>query len=324
MKILITGGLGFIGSHLVLAAALAGHDVRVLDSLTYAGRTDNLPPGHRGVFRCDVIDDVLVGHHLRDFKPDWVAHLAAESHVGRSLQDAEAFLRTNVVGTHVMLEACYKYWRDERGSSPFKFLLASTDEVYGSLGEHEAPWTEDSPLRPNNQYSASKAAAEHLCRAYWMTRRFPVVVTRGSNTFGQRQHPEKLIPTLTYQVLAGEPMTLHGDGLHRRDWIHVSDHCRGILFALRSGWLGEAYNLGGGEELSNTQVAAMVAKRLSDGLASYKLVPDRDGNDRRYAMSVSKAASELGWYPTINQDRLLAETFDWYRDNQGYEATYGR
>jgi dTDP-glucose 4,6-dehydratase len=325
VRVLITGGLGFIGSHLVMAAAAAGHEVRVLDSLTYAGRTDNLPRGHRGVFKCDVTDDVLVGHHLRDFKPDWIAHLAAESHVGRSLQDAEAFLRTNVVGTHVMLEAACKYWWDERGSGPFKFLLASTDEVYGSLGEHEAPWTEQSPLRPNNQYSASKAAAEHLCRAYWMTRAFPVVVTRGSNTFGPCQHPEKLIPTLARQVLANESMTLHGDGLHRRDWIHVGDHCCGILAALRNGQVGSVYNLGGGEEMSNTQVATLVAKQLSNGIFNaYKLVPDRDGNDRRYAMNVSKALTELDWFPSIDQGKLLVETLNWYRDNQGYEATYGR
>lgn len=301
MRILLTGGLGFIGSHLVRAAVQAGHEVMVLDLPTYAGSADNLPrdwvphrpEGWHGWAKCDVRDSVLVEHYVRSYRPTHVIHAAAETHVGRSIECHEQFLRTNVEGTGVLLEACRK--AEHRPV----FLHVSTDEVYGSLQDwDDDPWTEASPLAPRNPYAASKAAADMLVQSYCCTHGLHVVITRGCNTFGARQHGEKLLPTLCRQLWAREPLTLHGDGLHAREWLGAMDHARGILLAAELGTMGSVFNLGSGHVLTNVGVADMLtaaADRRGIIPRGVVYVEDRPGNDRRYSMDSSLARDRLGW-----------------------------
>lgn len=315
MRILITGGAGFIGSHLIEACIAQGHYVETIDRITYAGCRENLPWRFQG-WRCaDVSDRVLVDVTLANVRPDWVIHAAAETHVGRAIEEAEVFLQTNVIGTHVMLEACLNYWRTVEHHPDFRFLHVSTDEVHGSIDVGE--WTERSQYAPNNQYAASKAAADHLCRAYWVTQKLPVLVTHCGNNYGTRQHPEKLIPTLIGQALAGQPMTLHGDGLNVRDWIAVEDHCAGLLAALARGVPGETYAFSAGETLSNLRVAELVSDVMLEGFepTSIAHVSDRAGNDRRYAMDCSWTRQRLDWEPKRQLGPAMDGLVRWYKAN---------
>lgn len=323
MKILAAGALGFIGSHFVEAAERDGHEVYIIDALTYAGRTANI--GSRRWHRCDIADQVLVEHHLRNFRPDWVVNLAAESHVTRSIGHRGPFLDTNVVGAQRLFDACLAYWQGDgcRDPNAFRLLHVSTDEVYGSLEAGEQPWTEDTPYAPNNPYAASKAASDHLARAYHQTFGLPVIVTHSSNNYGTRQHPEKLIPALIDRARRGLPMLLHGDGQHIRDWLHVRDHCEGLLLALRRGLPGRVYNFGGECERTNISIA-MKLTHVLDARGGIEFVENRPGNDRRYSTNNWLARSCLGWAPNSEIEAWLPDVVSWYLANPEYEAGYGR
>ncbi|MDA8066305.1 MAG: dTDP-glucose 4,6-dehydratase [Thermaerobacter sp.] len=329
MRLLITGGAGFIGSAFVrlLLSERPDWQVADLDLLTYAGNLENLEtveghPHHRFV-RGDLADRALVESL---FPVDAVVNFAAESHVDRSIQDPERFLATNVLGTHALLEAA-------RQKGLARFVQVSTDEVYGSI--EKGLFTEDSPLSPRSPYSASKAAADHLCLAYHHTYGLPVLITRSSNNYGPYQFPEKLIPLLVTNALEGKDLPLYGDGENVRDWLFVEDNCRGVLAALERGRPGGVYNLGGGAQRTNREVAEAV-RRLVGGPSRVVLIPDRPGHDRRYALDCRHARRELGWRPTTDFEAGLAATVAWYREHRAwwervksgeyrryYEAHYG-
>lgn len=323
MKILVTGALGFIGSHFCKMAVGRRHHVIGLDALAYSGRLKNVKGLAMSCYVDDICDAYAVGEILSITRPDAIVHLAAESHVARSIESREEFLRTNVLGTNTLLEQSLKYWRT---NSAFRFLHVSTDEVYGSLGELENPWTENSPYRPNNGYSASKAASDHLVRSYRHTYGLPTITTHSANNYGTHQHPEKLIPTLIRQCMNGESMTLHGDGLQMRDWLHVEDHCSGLLAAL-SGEIGETYNFGGMCERTNLQIAELVLRNFGLENFAHKLithVDDRPGNDRRYAMDISKSWTQLNWQPLHRIEDRIGEVVQWYTENPTYGDDYGK
>jgi dTDP-glucose 4,6-dehydratase len=320
MKIMVTGACGFIGSHFVEAALADDHEVLSVDCLTYAGRSENL--GTRMFYRGDICDMVYMEALFDRFQPDAIVHLAAESHVGRSINCRDEFLRTNVMGTGVLLEVALAYWRTHPG---FRFLHVSTDEVYGSLGLDEAPWTEESPYAPNNPYAASKASSDFLARSYFRTFGLPVVITHSSNNYGPRQHPEKLIPILVRQAAAGEALTLHGTGENVRDWIHVEDHCAGLLAALHCGEPGETYNFGGACERTNRQMAKLILDTARPGHPHrICLTADRPGNDLRYSTDTLKAFTTLGWCAGAQIEVRIAATVQWYLDNPNYDLDYGR
>ena len=320
MKLLVTGICGFIGSHFAEHALVAGHEVIGLDCLSYSGRSKNLPiHAAANVFRHDINDAEAVAWILREHTLDALVHFAAETHVARSIDSREEFLRTNVLGTNVLLEESLKYWREHQD---FCFLHVSTDEVYGSLGFDDPAWTEESPYAPNNPYSASKAAADHLVRSYSRTYGLPTIITHSANNYGTRQHPEKLIPTLIRQLLRGEPMTLHGNGKNVRDWMHVDDHCRGILYALTHGMRSGVYNFGGLCERSNKQIAELIAATTGKR-ADIIYVPNRPGNDLRYATNIKRASDCLGWVPGEKIEERITDVVQWYIDNPNYEADYG-
>jgi dTDP-glucose 4,6-dehydratase len=319
MRLFVTGACGFIGSHFVDAAERAGHTVESVDCLTYAGRSKNL--GGREYMHADICDQVLIDALVERMQPDAIVHLAAESHVGRSINSRDEFLRTNVGGTGILLEVALAYWRTH---PKFTFLHVSTDEVYGSLGKDDAPWTEACPYAPNNPYAASKAASDFLVRSYHKTFGLPTIITHSSNNYGARQHCEKLIPNLIRQSLAGEALTLHGDGQNVRDWIHVDDHCAGLLAALEHGHAGETYNFGGECERTNRQVAELVTETARPGHPHrICLTADRPGNDRRYASDVTKARA-LGWKPGPPIEDRIEATVQWYVSNPNYDIDYGR
>lgn len=322
--LLVTGGAGFIGSCLVrrLLAARDGTRVTVLDRLTYAGNMANLAPvtddpeqAARFTFvRGDIADADLVGPLVAD--ADAVVNVAAETHVDRSILDPEAFLRTGVIGVHVLLEAV----RDasERRGVAVRFLQVSTDEVYGDIATGRS--REDDPLAPRSPYAASKAAGELLVRAYHVTYGLDTVITRGSNTYGPYQHPEKLIPLFTTNALSNQPLPMYGDGMQVRDWLHVEDHAAGIAFVLDHGATGEAYNIAGGTELPNREVIARLLEAAGRSWDLVLSVPDRPGHDRRYAMDGAKTAA-LGWRPTVPFTEGLPATVAWYRDHPDWVAT---
>ncbi len=318
MRLLVTGGAGFIGSNLIRYLLEEQSDVEVinLDLLTYAGNLDNLKdveedPRYRFVHG-DICDDALVRELVAEV--DAVLNLAAESHVDRSIAHDAPFVRTNVVGTHTLLSAVLA-----ASDSP-RFVQVSTDEVYGELpwrdptqGDAGGPrFTESTPLAPRSPYSATKAAGDMLALAYHRTHGLDVVITRFSNNYGPFQFPEKLIPLMVSNAVAGEPLPVYGDGLNVRDWIHVVDHCRGLDLALSKGRAGEVYNFGGDAERTNLQVVgAIIAHTGADpGLVTF--VEDRLGHDRRYAVDSSKAKDELGWEVTVGFEEGLAETISWY------------
>lgn len=336
MSILVTGGAGFIGSNFVLDWLAQGDEPVInLDKLTYAGNRHNLDglkddARHEFVVG-DVGDIALVTRLLQTHRPRAILHLAAESHVDRSIAGAGDFIQSNICGTHGLLEAARAYWAGLAGPArdDFRFLHVSTDEVYGSLSPDAPAFTESSPYRPNNPYSASKAASDHLVRACGQTHGLPVLTTHCSNNFGPRQFPEKLIPLVLHNALAGKPLPVYGDGLHVRDWLYVADHCRGLCKVLAHGRPGETYNLGGDNERTNLEVVLSVcalldqARPRADG-ASYKtqikMVADRAGHDRRYAIDSARVRQELGWRPVETFQSGLEKTLHWYLDNPQWVA----
>jgi len=306
--ILVTGGAGFIGSNFVryfLGRHPADRVVN-LDKLTYAGNLDSLAEiagDERHEFvRGNIADRGLVRRLAA--RVDAIVNFAAESHVDRSIAGAEVFVRTNVLGTQVLLEAA-------RAAGVPRFVQVSTDEVYGSLGPRGA-FTEESPLRPNSPYSASKAGADLLVRAYHHTFGLGAVVTRCSNNYGAYQHPEKLIPSFIIKALAGQPLPVYGDGLAVRDWLHVEDHCRALDLVLDAGRPGEVYNIGGSSERTNLEITTAILARLGKPPSLVRFVPDRPGHDRRYAVDWGKIKRELGWRPERSLEEGLAATVGWY------------
>jgi len=327
---LATGGAGFIGGNFVLDAVRRGVRIINLDALTYAGNLDTLSEldgnANHVFVQGDIGDASLVESLLRDHQPDAVINFAAESHVDRSIDGPAAFVQTNVVGTLSLLEKTRDYWRALPAAQrdAFRFLHVSTDEVYGTLGD-TGKFTESTPFAPNSPYSASKAASDHLVRAFHHTYGLPVLTTNCSNNYGPYQFPEKLIPLIIARALAGEPLPVYGDGRNVRDWLFVEDHCTAIRRVLENGRVGETYNVGGDAEQENLTVVRTIctlldAKRpLADGRVRESLitfVADRPGHDRRYAIDATKLKSELGWSPTVTFEQGMARTVDWYLDNQ--------
>jgi dTDP-glucose 4,6-dehydratase len=332
---LVTGGAGFIGGNFVLDTVRRGVRVVNLDALTYAGNRDTLAPldgNPDHVFvHGDIGDRDLVAKLLAEHRPDAVINFAAESHVDRSIDGPGAFVQTNVVGTLALLEATRDYWRTLEGAAKdaaskenFRFLHVSTDEVYGSLGD-TGKFTEETPFAPNSPYSASKAASDHLVRAFHHTYGLPVLTTNCSNNYGPYQFPEKLIPLIIPRALAGEPLPVYGDGKNVRDWLYVGDHCTAIRAVLEGGRVGETYNVGGDAERQNIEVVNTICALLdarcprTDGkprASQITYVADRPGHDRRYAIDASKLKNELGWRPAHSFEQGIADTVDWYLDNQ--------
>jgi dTDP-glucose 4,6-dehydratase len=327
---LVTGGAGFIGGNFVLDAVRRGTRVVNLDALTYAGNLDTLQPlqgdANHVFVKGDIGDAALVEALLRDHQPDAIINFAAESHVDRSIDGPAAFVHTNVVGTLNLLEKTRDYWKslDPAGREAFRFLHVSTDEVYGTLGE-TGKFTEQTPYAPNSPYSASKAASDHLVRAFHHTYGLPVLTTNCSNNYGPYQFPEKLIPLVIAKALAGESLPVYGDGRNVRDWLYVGDHCAAIRRVLEAGRIGETYNVGGDAERENIVVVKTICRLLderrplADGRARESLitfVADRPGHDRRYAIDASKLQRELGWSPSLSFEEGIAQTVDWYLANQ--------
>ena len=329
---LVTGGAGFIGGNFVLRAVGDGIKVVNLDALTYAGNRDTLAsldgnPDHVFVHG-DIGDRELVAKLLDEHRPDAIVNFAAESHVDRSIDGPAAFVQTNVVGTLALLEAARDYWKslDGEAKQDFRFLHVSTDEVYGTLGE-TGKFTEETPYAPNSPYSASKAASDHLVRAFHHTYGLPVLTTNCSNNYGPYHFPEKLIPLVIAKALAGEPLPVYGDGKQVRDWLFVADHCEAIRTVLAKGRVGETYNVGGNSEKQNIEVVKAICALLDqrrpreDGAkreSQVTYVADRPGHDRRYAIDASKLRDELGWEPKYTFERGIAETIDWYLANQDW------
>ena len=328
--LLVTGGAGFIGGNFVLAAVADGLRVVNLDKLTYAGNLDTLQSlegNPRHVFvQGDIGDRALVARLLAGHQPDAIVNFAAESHVDRSIEGPAAFVETNVVGTLNLLECARDYWKslDAGARNAFRFLHVSTDEVYGSLGD-TGKFTEATPYAPNSPYSASKAASDHLVRAFHHTYGLPVLTTNCSNNYGPYQFPEKLIPLIIARALAGEKLPVYGDGRNVRDWLYVLDHCAAIRRVLDAGRVGETYNVGGDAEAENLHVVKSICallderRPLADGRRRESLiefVADRPGHDRRYAIDASKLQNELGWKPSVSFETGIARTVDWYLDNQ--------
>ena len=333
---LVTGGAGFIGGNFVLQA-MADGAARVinLDALTYAGNRNTLAKlggcADHVFVHGDIGDAELVKALLAEHQPSAVINFAAESHVDRSIDGPAAFVQTNVVGTLNLLEASRNYWRglDEPARAAFRFLHVSTDEVYGSLGESGA-FTETTAYAPNSPYSASKAASDHLVRAFHHTYGLPTLTTNCSNNYGPYQFPEKLIPLIIARALAGEPLPVYGDGCNVRDWLYVGDHCAAIRAVLAAGRVGEVYNVGGDAERKNIDVVKAICTLLdqrrprADGVAresQITFVADRPGHDRRYAIDASKLKRELGWRPSLDFETGIARTTDWYLDHQDWVAS---
>ncbi|MEV3993755.1 dTDP-glucose 4,6-dehydratase [Streptomyces sp. NPDC049837] len=317
MRVLVTGGAGFIGSHFVrqlLTGAypdLAGARTVVLDKLTYAGNRANLAPVAHDprleFVHGDICDAPLVARLTRG--ADLVVHFAAESHVDRSIEDASAFVRTNVLGTQTLLHAAAAAGVD-------RFVHVSTDEVYGSI--EEGSWPEDHPLRPNSPYSASKASSDLLALAFHRTHGLDVRVTRCSNNYGPYQYPEKVIPLFTTNLIDGIPVPLYGDGGNSRDWLHVDDHCRGIALVAVKGRAGEVYNIGGGTELTNRELTDRLLELTGRDAGWVRPAADRAAHDRRYSVDIGKIRAELGYEPLVPFEEGLAETVRWYRDNRAW------
>lgn len=309
-RILVTGGCGFIGSNFIRLELQTDPELQVInvDKLTYAGNLANLADlSHESRYRFvrgDICDRELICGLLQSDPIDAVINFAAESHVDRSIQDSSPFVRTNILGTQTLLDCC-------RQQGIQRYLQVSTDEVYGSLGD-SGKFTEQTPLAPNSPYSASKASADLLVRAYVQTYGFPAVITRCSNNYGPYQFPEKLIPLFITNAVADRPLPMYGTGLNVRDWIHVSDHCRGIGLAWRHGRTGEVYNFGGDTELTNLDLTHKLLEALGKPRSLVQFVADRPGHDHRYAIDISKAQKELGWEPQVRFEAGIKDTIDWY------------
>ncbi len=313
MNILVTGGAGFIGANYVrLLLAESDDQVVNLDLLTYAGNLANLEglqddPRYRFV-RGDIRDRQLVRGLLADHRIEAVVHFAAESHVDRSVTGPEQFIQTNVLGTEILLE-------ESRAAGVGRFVMVSTDEVYGSLGD-VGRFTESTPLAPNSPYAASKASSDLLCRAFFKTFGFPVMITRCSNNYGPYQFPEKLIPLMIANALEDKPLPVYGDGLNVRDWLYVEDHCRAVDLVLRQGVPGEVYNIGGGNEMQNLELVQLLVDKLGKSRDLITFVKDRPGHDLRYAIDAGKIIRELGWRPRVDFTGGMEQTVAWYRDNR--------
>lgn len=329
--VVVTGGAGFIGANFVLDwIEERGTSVVTLDKLTYAGNRyslSGLDEDKRHVFvRGDICDKECVAKVLRDFRPRAIVHFAAESHVDRSILGPQAFIDTNVVGTFTLLECAKEYWQslssDNRAS--FRFLHVSTDEVYGSLGMDDPAFTEETKYAPNSPYSASKAASDHLVRSYYHTYGVPVLTTNCSNNYGPYQFPEKLVPLIILNALAGKPLPIYGDGMNVRDWLYVKDHCAALREVLAKGRVGETYNVGGGSQKTNLEVVQAICDlldelkpdaRVGNRKSLITFVKDRPGHDRRYAINADKIARDLGWRAKESFESGLRRTVSWYLDN---------
>jgi dTDP-glucose 4,6-dehydratase len=339
LNLLVTGGAGFIGTNFVrrwLEKTSQGRVV-VFDALTYAGNLENLAGLDRNprfaFERGDICDESRVQTLIGEYRIDTIVHFAAESHVDRSILGPDDFVRTNVVGTHTLLKAAKALWVDQKSVAAHRFHHVSTDEVYGSLGPDEPPFSENRPYAPNSPYSASKAASDHFVRAYHETYGLDTTVTNCSNNYGPYQFPEKLIPLTIINILLGKPLPVYGDGLQKRDWLHVEDHCEAIFRVLKNGKPGNVYNVGGDNEISNIEVVRSVCELLDSRLSSQpglqkqfpaapsfngkrateliRHVRDRPGHDRRYAIDFGKATRELNYAPAVSLNTGLAKTVDW-------------
>jgi dTDP-glucose 4,6-dehydratase len=329
---LVTGGAGFIGSNFVRYLLEVDPDAFIanLDALTYAGSLENLKdlpdPSRHTFVHGDICDRAAVDALLRDFRIETVVHFAAETHVDRSIHGPAQFIQTNVVGTLTLLEAVRSYWLDDKAFPPdrVRFHHISTDEVFGSLGSAEPAFAENTPYTPNSPYSASKAASDHLVRAYHHTYGLPVTITNCSNNYGPYQFPEKLIPLMIMNALKGHPLPVYGDGRQIRDWLYVEDHCEAIKVVLERGTPGETYNIGGNNQPLNLEIIEQLCTILDEMLPGsphtphqslMQFVADRPGHDRRYAMDISKIEKDLGWQPKQTLETGLFKTVSWYLDH---------
>ncbi|MGR3607981.1 MAG: dTDP-glucose 4,6-dehydratase [Sulfitobacter sp.] len=328
MKLLITGGAGFIGSAVVRLAVAQGHSVVNLDALTYAACLENVASVADSPLytfeQANICDRVALDRIFADHRPDAVMHLAAESHVDRSIDGPGAFIQTNITGTYTLLEAARAYWQGAGKPAGFRFHHISTDEVFGSLGP-AGQFTEDTPYAPRSPYSASKAGSDHLVRAWGETYGLPIVMTNCSNNYGPFHFPEKLVPVVILKALAGQPIPVYGNGAHVRDWLFVEDHADALLTVLTKGELGRSYNIGGENEVSNLELVKMICALLDERIPScaphadlITFVSDRPGHDQRYAIDPTRIRAELGWKPSVTVEEGLAHTVDWYLENEDW------
>jgi dTDP-glucose 4,6-dehydratase len=333
-KILVTGGAGFIGSNFVLRwIETVGTPVVNLDLLPYAGNPENLAAleddKRYQLVRADICDPEAVAAALNTHRPRAIVHFAAESHVDRSIVDPGAFIHTNVQGTYTLIEQTRRYWAalDDAAKADFRFLHVSTDEVYGTLSPEDPAFSETTPYAPNSPYAASKAASDHLARAYFHTFKLPVLTTNCSNNYGPFQFPEKLIPLMIMNALEGKSLPVYGDGQNVRDWLFVDDHCSAIRAVLERGRPGETYNVGGNSERNNLHVVNTLCDLVDEFRPDanrgprrnlIKFVADRPGHDRRYAIDARKIASELGWTPSVDFERGLRNTVEWYLNHASW------
>ena len=328
MKILVTGGAGFIGSAVVRLAVRRGHQVVNLDALTYAANLENVASVSNSPLyafeQADLRDRAALDRVLADHKPDAIMHLAAESHVDRSIDGPGDFIETNITGTYNLLEAARAYWVGQGRPEGFRFHHISTDEVFGSLGE-TGQFTEDTPYDPRSPYSASKAASDHLVRAWHETYGLPVVLTNCSNNYGPFHFPEMLVPVVILNALHGRPIPVYGDGGNVRDWLYVEDHADALLLVLDKGELGRSYNIGGENEARNIDLVRTICAHMDrlrpdaaphDRLITF--VTDRPGHDRRYAIDPTRIREELGWRPSVTVEEGLAKTVEWYLENEDW------
>ena len=330
MKLLVTGGAGFIGSAVVRQAVGAGHAVVNVDALTYAACLDNVASVADSPLyafeHADIRDRAAMDRILETHKPDAIMHLAAESHVDRSIDGPGDFIETNITGTYTLLEAARKYWLEAGKPESFRFHHISTDEVFGSLpNDPSVMFTEDTPYDPRSPYSSSKAASDHLVSAWYHTYGLPVVMTNCSNNYGPFHFPEKLIPVIILKALAGEPLPIYGDGSNIRDWLYVEDHADALLTVVQKGELGRSYNIGGENERTNLELVKTlcgILDRLRPGAKPYAdqitFVTDRPGHDARYAIDPTRIRAELGWRPSVTVEEGLEKTVQWYLDNEAW------
>jgi dTDP-glucose 4,6-dehydratase len=339
--ILVTGGAGFIGSNFVRYVQGEFPDIEItnLDLLTYAGSQENLRnlpnPDKHCFIRGDIGNQELVENILREKNIDTIVHFAAESHVDRSLMGPAAFMQTNIMGTFSLLEAARKVWLNEKhlDQDESRFHHISTDEVFGSLGVGEPAFSETTPYAPNSPYAASKASSDHLVRAYGHSFGLPFTISNCSNNYGPYQFPEKLVPLMITNALAGKPLPVYGDGMQVRDWLYVADHCEAIWKIIESGNPGESYNIGGNNQPANIEIVRTICILLNQAGVSSPVqphekliqhVPDRPGHDRRYAMDITRIQSELSWQPHYNLEEGLRATIDWYLSNPNWLETIGK